>query len=86
MAVAHITLEDGTDLGLVEVPDWMAPNVPDYLTAVDAFRLAASELAEATADRAAAEAVFNSKTHNFKVAQDNVEAIMNHIMRNIGGS
>lgn len=86
MAEAHITLDDGTDLGVIEVPDWMAPNVPAYLDAVDAFRLAAAALAEATANRDAAEAAFNARTQDFKVAQLSVEAIMEQIMQNIGGS
>lgn len=85
MAIANITLDNGTEINGIDVPEWMAPNVPDYLAAVAALQTAAAAFAVATADRAAADAEYNAKSHDFTLARQNVEAIMEQIMQNIGG-
>lgn len=86
MAQAHITLSDGTDFGAVDVPEWMAPSIPDYFDSIEALRVAAEALGAAEEVRSAAEAGLLAAQQAFATARQNVEAIMGQIMQNIGGN
>jgi|JI9StandDraft_1071089.scaffolds.fasta_scaffold25444_4 hypothetical protein len=86
MAVASITLEDGSTIEGIEVPEWLAPHVTTYMDAMAAMQTAAAELAEAVAVHAAAETVLLAKQQAFTSAEQALNDITANIANNLGGN
>ena len=86
MAVANITLEDGSTIEDIAVPEWLAPHVVSYMDAMEAMQAAGVELAIAAAAHAEAEAVLLSKQQTFSSAQQALNDITAAIAANLGGN
>lgn len=86
MAVAHITLDDGSTIEDIAVPEWLAPHVTDYMAAMATMQAAAAELAVAAAAHAAAEVELLAKQQTFSSAQQALNDITASIAANLGGN
>lgn len=86
MAIANITLDNGTEINGINVPEWLAPNVVDYLDRIAAVQAAAVEVAVAYQAHTEAEAELLSKQQALASAQQAVNDIMAAIAANIGGN
>ncbi len=86
MALADITLADGSKIEGVVLPDWLAPHVTDYLEAMALVQALSVELAEAAAVHAAAEAALLIKQQAFASAKQALDDITASIAVNIGGN
>lgn len=83
MAQADITLSDGSKIKGIEVPDWLAPHVTEYLEALSGVKAAAAEMAIAAAAHGAAEQVLLQKQQEYAAAQQALENITASIAQDI---
>lgn len=86
MAVANITLDDGSTIEDVAVPEWLAPHITGYLAAMEIMQTAAAEVAVAAAAHAAAEGELLTKQQAFSSAQQALNDITASIAANLGGN